>query len=93
MDKKEDFYAKLKLKLEETTIFPTKYLFKFIVLSEKSKITTIENMFNHLGAVITTRESKNGKYTSLTILVVMNSVNSVIKKYEEVDTVEGVISL
>ena len=93
MNKKEDFYKNLKIKLEETTTFPTKYMYKFIVQSDKKKINTIENMFNHLGAVITTKFSKSAKYASLTILVVMKSVDEIIKKYEEVDTVEGVISL
>ncbi len=93
MDKKKDFYKDLKIKLEETTTFPTKYMFKFIIPNEVEKITSIENMFNHIGAVINTKESKNGKYKSITILVTMNSVKEVIDKYEEVDTIEGVISL
>ncbi len=93
MDKKEEFYDKLKIKLEETTTFPTKYMFKFIVPSKEDKTEAIKNMFNHLGAVITTKSSKNGKYTSLTILVMMQNVNEIIQKYEEVDSVEGVISL
>jgi len=93
MDKKKDFYKDLKLKLEETTTFPTKYMFKFIIPNDIEKITAIENMFNHIGAVINTKESKNGKYKSITVLVTMNSVDDVINKYEEVDTIEGVISL
>jgi len=93
MDKKEDFYGKLKKKLEETTKFPTKYMFKFIIPNDNNKIVAIENMFNHIGAVISTKSSKSDKYKSLTILVTMKSVNEIIKKYEEVDTIEGVISL
>lgn len=93
MDKKEEFYDNLRGKLEETTTFPTKYMFKFIVPSKNDKAEAIKNMFNHLGAVITTKSSKNGKYTSLTILVMMKNVAEIIHKYEEVDTVKGVISL
>lgn len=93
MDKKEDFYGKLKKKLEETTKFPTKYMFKFIIPNDNNKIVAIENMFNHIGAVISTKSSKSDKYKSLTILVTMKSVNEIIKKYEEVDTIKGVISL
>ena len=93
MDKKEDFYGKLKVKLEETTKFPTKYMFKFIIPNDNNKIVAIENMFNHIGAVISTKSSKSDKYKSLTILVTMKSVNEIIKKYEEVDTIKGVISL
>lgn len=93
MDKKKDFYKNLKEKLKETTTFPAKYMFKFIIPNDNEKTIRLENMFNHLGAVITTRKSKNEKYISITILVTMNSVKEVIDKYEEVDTIEGVISL
>jgi putative lipoic acid-binding regulatory protein len=93
MAKKEDFYGKLRSKLEETSTFPSKYMFKFIIPADDTKIALIEEMFNHIGAVITTKSSKSNKYKSLTILVMMNSVDEIINKYEEVDTVEGVISL
>ena len=93
MAKKEDFYGKLRIKLEKTTTFPTKYMFKFIIPFDDTKLALIEEMFNHIGAVITTKSSKSNKYKSLTILVTMNSVDEIIAKYEEVDKVEGVISL
>ena len=93
MDKKEGFYKQLREKLEETTKFPTKYMFKFIIPTDDEKIKAIENMFNGIGAVITTKSSKANKYKSLTVFVMMNSVDSIIKKYEEVDAIEGVISL
>lgn len=93
MQKKEDFYKNLKVKLEETTTFPTKYMFKFIIPTDKNKLDGIENMFNHLGAVINTKKSKSAKYTSVTIIVMMKSVKEIIEKYTEVDTIEGVISL
>ena len=91
--KKDDFYGKLRTKLEETTTFPTEYMFKFIIPSDNKKLALIESMFDHIGAVITTKASKSNKYMSLTILVTMNSVDEIINKYVEVDTVEGVISL
>ena len=50
-------------------------------------------MFNKLGAVIKSKLSKNGKFTSLTILVDMESSDQIIEKYQQVGTVEGVISL
>jgi len=93
MSNKEGDYTKLRAKLEETTTFPTKYMFKFIVPFSNSKINKIENMFNNIGAVITTKSSKSNKYKSLTIVAMMKSVNDVINKYEEVDTIDGVISL
>ena len=90
----KEFYAKLKEQLYDTDVWPTEYLYKFIVLSNKEKIEKIETIFDGLGAVIKTKESKNGKYTSVSIDVVMEKPETVIEKYKEVASkVEGVISL
>ena len=90
----EEFYEKLKAQLYDTTLWPSEYLYKFIVLSDKEKILQIESLFNNLGAVIKTKESKNGKYTSVSINVLMKNPVAVIEKYKEVaEKVEGVISL
>jgi len=93
MSKESDFYKKLKLRLEETTTFPTEYMYKFIIPTSNDKFAFIENVFNNLGAVINSKPSKNGKYTSLTILVKMKSANDIIAKYKEVAKVEGIVSL
>lgn len=89
-----DFYAKLKVQLQDTSMWPTIYLYKFIVPSSQDKVLQIENIFNNMGAVINTRKSKNGKYTSISINVKMNNPGAVIEKYKDVaENVEGVISL
>lgn len=88
------FYAKLKEQLQDTALWPTAYLYKFIVKSDTSKIEEIEAIFNHLGAVINTKESSNGKYTSVSINVRMKNPDAVIEKYKEVtQKIEDVISL
>ena len=93
MSKESDFYEKLKKSLTETTEFPTKYMYKFIISSGAEKFKEIETIFDNMGAVISSKPSKTGKYTSLTILVKMESPDHVISKYQEVSKVEGVISL
>ncbi len=93
MSKESEFYKKLKKSLEETTNFPTKYVFKFIISSDNKKNIEIENIFNNLGAVINSRPSKTGKYKSLTILVNMKTPDEIIAKYKEVSKVKDVISL
>ena len=90
---KEEFYIKLKATLEETTSFPTNYLYKFIVPTKGTGIKQVENIFNHMGAVIDTKESSKGTYTSISILVNLDNADIVIKKYKQVALVEGVISL
>jgi putative lipoic acid-binding regulatory protein len=92
--KTEAFYEKLKKQLYDTALWPTEYLYKFIVVSKGSGIKDIEDLFNNLGAVINTKESKNGKYTSVSINVRMKNPEAVIIKYKEVaENVEDVISL
>lgn len=92
--KSEEFYNKLRGQLYETTSWPAEYLYKFIVKSDIKKIAKIEAIFNNMGAVINTVESKNGKYTSVSVNLLMRDPNSVIEKYKEVaEKVEGVISL
>jgi putative lipoic acid-binding regulatory protein len=93
MSKESEFYKKLKQSLLETTEFPTKYMFKFIIPTDKGKFRMIETIFDNIGAVINSKPSKNGKYTSLSILVTMNDPDAIIEKYREVSKVEGVISL
>ncbi len=94
MDKKtEEFYQRLKQELTDSTLWPAEYLFKFIVPSDQQKILQIENSFDRMGAVIDTTQSKTGKYTSVSINVRMVSAQSVIDKYIELSTIEGIISL
>ncbi|KAF2519361.1 DUF493 family protein [Flavobacterium salilacus subsp. salilacus] len=94
MDKKsEEFYKRLKQELSDSTIWPSEYLFKFIVPTDTEKILQIENAFNGIGAVIKTTKSKNGNYTSVSVDVKMQSSQSVIDKYIELSYIEGIISL
>lgn len=94
MDKKtEEFYIRLKGELEESTSWPSSYLYKFIVPTDIEKIEKIETTFDNLGAVIETHSSKTGKYTSVSIEVVMKDADHVIEKYQELSTIEGIISL
>ena len=90
----EEFYKKLKEQLYDTALWPSEYLYKFIVPTDKEKVRAIEFLFDNLGAVITTKESKNGKYTSVSINVQMKNPEAVIEKYKAVgENIEGVISL
>ena len=94
MDKKtEEFYVRLKEELSTTSEWPSEYLYKFIVPTDKDKIVEVENAFNNLGAVINTSQSKTGKYTSVSVNVRMESPDAVIEKYIALSNIEGIISL
>ncbi|MFH6603680.1 DUF493 family protein [Maribacter algicola] len=89
----EEFYARLKEQLEESTEWPSNYLYKFIVPTNEKKIADIHTIFDNTGAVIESKQSKKGKYTSISITVNLKNADAVIEKYKEVGTIEGVISL
>lgn len=94
MDKKtEEFYERLKVELDNSNSWPAEYLFKFIVPSDADKIKKVQEAFDCLGAVIKTTKSKTGKFTSISVDVQMKDSQEIIDKYQEVSTVEGIISL
>ena len=94
MDKNtEEFYIRLKEELSNTSAWPSEYLYKFIVPTSPKTIEEVENAFDNIGAVIQTKQSKNAKYTSVSINVMMESPEHVIEKYIEVSSIEGIISL
>lgn len=95
MDPKEsdEFYTKLKGRLEETSSWPSDFLYKFIVPTDRDKIDQINKVFDNTGAVIESKQSRKGKYTSISVTVNLKNPDEVIQKYKEVGLIEGVISL
>jgi putative lipoic acid-binding regulatory protein len=89
----QEFFERLKVELDNSTTWPSIYLFKFIVPSEKETVFQIEDAFNCMGAVIKTTKSKTGKYTSVSVDVTMKDAQEVINKYIELSTIKGIISL
>lgn len=92
-EKPEEFYERLRVQLEDSSKWPSNYLYKFIVLTDKQKIKQVHSVFDNTGAVIDSKQSKNGKYTSLSITVNLKNPDEVIAKYKAVGMIEGVISL
>jgi putative lipoic acid-binding regulatory protein len=88
----EDFLKSLEKKLNDTTQWPSVYMFKFIVPTDNRKIALIESMFGD-EAKIYSKESSGGKYISITIKVVMLSALEIIEKYRNAAKIEGLIAL
>lgn len=89
----DEFYDRLKVQLADSTTWPSNYLYKFIIPTDDKKVLRIHQIFDNMGAVIDSKLSKKGNYTSITISVDLNDPEQVIQKYKEVGEVEGVISL
>lgn len=83
----------MKEKLEATHDFPEDYLFKFIIPNDQIKLIEIYRIFDGIKHTLTNKDSKNGKYTSLTFNAFVLDADHVIKIYQEVGNIEGAISL
>lgn len=93
MSDKDDFYSKLQIQLDDTTDFPADYLYKFIVPASNNQVAEVESIFNNTGAVINTKNSKTGKYVSVSIILKLNSSDEIITYYRKVEKIKGIISL
>jgi uncharacterized protein len=93
MSDKNQFYAKLKAQLDDTSKFPSDYLYKFIVPTDGNQVQEVEALFNDTGAIVTTKKSKTGKYVSVSIVLKIESSSKVISYYRKAEKVKGIISL
>lgn len=88
-----DFYLTFKEKLETVHTFPSDYIFKFIVSSKACDIAKVYSIFENAGASFSTRDSKNGKYSSITVKTPVNDAEDVIIYYRQVAAIEGIVVL
>lgn len=91
--KTKEFYIRLEEKLALNTKWPAPYLYKFIVPSAPEKIAAITAVFKNQNAVISSRTSSKGSFTSVSVSLKMKSPEAVITNYRAVAAIEGVISL
>ncbi|TXD50398.1 MULTISPECIES: DUF493 family protein [unclassified Polaribacter] len=93
MSDKNEFYSNLKVQLEDTTDFPADYMYKFIVPTDANQLEEVQNLFDNRGAVIKTKNSKTGKYVSITIVLMLENADQIISYYKKVEKIKGIISL
>ncbi|HSD06938.1 DUF493 family protein [Flavobacterium sp.] len=91
--KTAEFYERLKAELDKSSSWPAPYLFKFIVPTSEENILKVEDAFNCMGAVIKTTKSKTGKFTSISVDITAKDSQEIIDKYQELSTIEGIVSL
>lgn len=81
--------TRIKELLEEQG-FPLKYTFKFIVPT--NKLSEIVSLFPG-EENLSTRPSSKGSYISVTVIKEVQNADQVIKVYESVSVIEGIVSL
>ena len=90
---KEDFYVKFKERLDDVTSFPADYNYKFIYASSEVTMNEIKEIFKNANPKFDYKVSKNRKYTSITVQIFALDSDQVIKFYEEVAKIKGVMML
>ena len=89
----EEFYKKFKERLEDTTEFPSNYTFKFIVPSDNKRIAEVQRLFDGARPQFQMKESKTGKYTSVTAIVYVLDADQVIYFYQSASSIKDVYML
>lgn len=84
-----DKFEKLRSLLESEHTWPGDYTFKFIVPTDK--VSFLINIFQN--ADVSTKASKKGSYMSVTVVKKMKNADEVIKVYESVQVIEGILTL
>lgn len=85
-------FDKFREQLNKEKDWPMVYMFKFIISADNRKIALVESKFSD-EAIITQKESSNGKYISITVKEVMLSADSIIDKYKEMDGIDGLMAI
>jgi putative lipoic acid-binding regulatory protein len=89
--KNDKEYDKLREQLNIEANWPMVYMFKFIVPADNRKIALVESKFSD-EAVITQKESSNGKYISITVKEVMLNADTIIDQYKQMSDIEGLMA-
>lgn len=90
----KDFYDNLKNLLDNTSNWPSEYIYKFIYSSNPLNITTIKKIFKSTNAEFIIKKSKNEKYTSVSVKVTAKNPDFVIENYKKVaNQIENIILL
>ena len=80
---------KFKALLDEQVNWPDYYVFKFITKSDNKHVLLSALSEHH----IEEKESKNGKYTSVTSRKLLYSSDEVLSVYSQISEIEGIITL
>ena len=89
-----NFYKNLKKLLNETSSWPSEYIYKFIYSSKPDNIEILRDIFKDSNADFKIKTSKNGKYTSVSVKIIAKNPDLIIENYKKVARkIENVILL
>ncbi len=87
-----DVLQSIKEKLQQYEDWPILYMFKFIVPSDMQKIARVEALFSAT-AIVHRKESKNGRFVSITAKQHMHMPEQIIELYRKAAKIEDIMAL
>ena len=88
----EDFLQRLETQLASHGKWPQVYMFKFIILNNNRDYAILRQIFDER-PLFTHRNSRNGKYISVTVKEMMMDPAEVMVRYRKAGQIEDVIAL
>ena len=85
----QEWWTSFKAKLDQHYAWPSLYVFKFIVPAGQEE--AVKKLFPKHTA--SEKHSTKGKYTSVTVQMMMPSSEAVVSVYEQASAIEGLIAL
>jgi uncharacterized protein len=85
-------FVALREKLDHNQKWPLYYMFKFIVPAQMEKIALVESLFDEK-AVVYHKESKSGRFISITAKQYMENSKRIIEIYQKASTIGNVMAL
>lgn len=92
-EKEDEFYKKFKERLDDTTEFPSNYTFKFIIPTDNKRIAEVQRLFDDTRPQFQMKESKTGKFTSITVVCYVLDSDQVIHYYKNAANIEGIMTM
>ena len=88
----EDFVQRLEAQLTNHGKWPQVYMFKFIIQNNNRDYAILRHIFNE-DSLLTSRNSRNGKYISITVKEMMMDPAEVMDRYRQAAQIEDIIAL
>jgi putative lipoic acid-binding regulatory protein len=88
----EEHIERLRARLNEIHIWPSVFMFKFILPTDEARLTQLKLIFGE-SAEIRERLSSKGNYTSVTVREMMLSADDIFDRYTRAKDIKDIISL
>ena len=92
-EENKNFYKNLKQLLNDTSSWPSEYIYKFIYSSKPENIEILRDIFKASNADFKIKTSKNVKYTSVSVKIIAKNPDLIIENNNNFDDRMSIINI